>query len=126
MIELNTCKPSPRIEPDGTLYMYEGDTACIDFEIELSYIYEEQAIENPIYINPTDKVRVCFKDALFDKKIYEFEFTNIQDNTITLCFTKELTKLFKKGSYTYCVHVEMISDDEVVKTIAYKNKMVIE
>ena len=125
-VDLNSCKPSPRIEEDGTLYMYVGDTACIDFEIELYRICEEKAIEIDIPLQPTDKVRVCFKENLTQRKVYEFEFTNIQNQTVTLCFTKEITKLFKKGKYTYCVHIDTTNEDEQVKTISRENNMVVE
>ncbi len=124
-VDLKTCKPSPRIEEDGTLYMYAGDTANIDFEIELYRICEEKACEIPINFTPNDKVRICIKDRL-RRKVYEYEFSNIQNNTVTLIITKEIAKLLKKGTYTYCVHIDTEAENEEVKTIAYDYKMVIE
>ena len=125
-VDLKKCNPSPRIEEDGTLYIYEGDTACIDIEIELYRICEEKAVEIIVPFQQNDKVRICFKENLTKRKVYEFEFSNIQNNTVTLCISKEITKLFKKGVYTYCVHIDTFYEDEGTKTISYENRMVVE
>lgn len=125
MIDLKNAEPSPRICEEGCLRWYEGNTANIEMLIDLYRICEETATEIPIMLTPTDKVRVCFKNKYL-QTIYEFEFTNVKNNTIEICINKEISKKFKKGNYTYCVDIETIADDEEVTTVANDNRVVVE
>lgn len=124
--DLKCCEASPRIDEDGVIHLYPGDTAHIEFEIELYRNHETTGQEIIVPITENDVIHVCFKNR-YGQLIHEFEFTNVQNNTITICITEEITKKFKKGTYTYCVHVNSINiEGKETKTIAYENKMVVD
>lgn len=104
MTELNHAEASPRVCEDLCIRWYEGNTAFIEMEIELYEIGEDET-ETALPIQPDDVIRVRFRDFR-GKEIYEFSFTNIQNNTIEIGITREISKLFKKGLYTYCVYLD--------------------
>lgn len=87
-------KASPRVE-NGCLCWYEGDTFEIQMQIELT----DQDGEN-VNISESDTVTVTFYDERRDA-IQEFKFQNVQENTVTLSFTDEISKKFLKGRYRY-------------------------
>ena len=90
-------KQSPRLE-NGVVKWYEGDT----FRLQLVLDIVDQDGE-PVVIGENDTVTVSFQnDALTTVK--EFTFTEVENNTVTMEFTSEVTALFPKGRYTYDVH----------------------
>lgn len=93
---IKAAKASPRIEA-GNLKWYVGDSFQIIWQIEL--IREDE----PIVYDPEDHIVFSFFTAERDPKpVYTFDFSNIQDNTVTLDFTPEVSAKFKAGAYSFC------------------------
>lgn len=116
MTELNHAEASPRVCDDLCIRWYEGNTAAIEMEIELTDIETGAALP----IQPDDVIRVRFRDFR-GKEIYEFSFTNIQNNTIEIDITREISKLFKKGLYTYCVYLDSAYVDTTRNLVCRNN-----
>lgn len=93
----------------------------IDWQV---YLTEEG---QPIIFQPGDQLIWNFF-AVLDKTnpIYTFTFgyEDIQDNTVTLFFTKEISNKFKIGSYTYCV--KFLCHDGRIVTLNANNKIKVE
>ncbi len=87
-------KPSPRVE-NGCLCWYEGNT----FEVGLLFEMEDRG-GIPITMQPGETVTVTFYDNRC-KEVHAFVFTDIQDNTVTMEFTEEVTRKFPKGKYVF-------------------------
>ena len=106
---------SPRIEL-GALKWYEGDT----FELQLTLDLTDQDGEE-ITIAPTDTVSVVFSDENGDA-VKAFEFTEVENNTVTLGFDSSVTALFPKGRYSYDVRYSAAERT----TIANDNEVTVE
>lgn len=89
-------KQSPRFE-NGMLCFYEGDT--FDLELELNLTEDGE----PVAIKQDDLITLEFYgDKCKDKTaVASIEFTNIENNKITLRWTPQFTANFKRGRYTY-------------------------
>ena len=87
---MESAKQSPRIEKDGTLRWYEGDTFSLTFNFTL-----KDAAGNPISIQPSDKITVSFRNCRGE--IHKFEETGTASPTFN--FTDEISKKFKEGVY---------------------------
>ena len=102
---------SPRIV-NGVIHWYMGD--IFDIRIKLDMIDQDGT---PIRISPDETVKVLFRDKK-THDVKEFEFTDIEDNTVTLDFDEDTTELFESGEYTYDIY--LISEDQRV-TISNNN-----
>ena len=92
---IKCAEQSPRVCNDGSIRWYEGDTFIIEFDFTFTDDY------GAIYeIKPTDKVEICFTD-LQGNILYETEA--VGTSALEVVITDEVTKLFKKGKYNYCV-----------------------
>lgn len=105
---------SPRECKDGSIRWYYGDTFQLTFEMEFTNENDE-----PIEIQPTDVIEVCFRDK-HDTPIQKF--TAIGTPSITMDFTEDISRKFKVGEYTYCTRFK----GEYIKTLMRKNKVVVE
>ena len=113
-------KQSPRIK-SGVIYWYVGDAFDIDWDIHLT---ED---EKAIVFQPGDKLIWNFFSTTDKNKpvhSFTFEYPDIEDNTVTLKFTKEVSKKFAIGSYTYCIKFEC--HDGRVVTLNAQNKLQVE
>lgn len=90
---------SPRVA-NGCLCWYEGDT----FELGIQLDVTDQDGE-AVVLAPDDRVRVTFWDERRGF-VQEFLFTDIQDNTVTLAFTEDISALFPEGNYSYDLRLE--------------------
>lgn len=115
MNNIPNAEASPRVV-NGVLLWYEYDTFDLQVEIDLT----DQDGEK-VNIGPEDTVRVVFLDRSLDV-VKEFEFTDIQDNIVTLDFDAACSALFPKGSYTYDVYYKYADRT----TICKNNKVVVE
>ena len=113
MPNISPAKRSPRIENE-TFKWFEGDAFTIEWEISLT--------ENdlPIEYDEDDTLEFNFFDAA-KKPVYTFSFDHIQDDTVSLVFTEEISKKFPVGKYTYCV--KYINHEGEIITIFAKNKV---
>ena len=105
---------SPRICEQGTIWWYEGDTFKLNFE--LTFTNDSGEV---IPIKENDKISIYFKD-MYNKVIYETEI--IGTNVLPICIDEEITKLFKKGKYTYCVK----RNAQFITTLMHENRVVVE
>lgn len=110
MSSIQPAKSSPRVE-NGVLRWYNGDCFTVDWTINLTKDDEEYEY------NEDDELVFNFYDRYEEELIYSFSFTNIEDNTVTLDFTEDISALFDAGSYTYCVKFNGY-DGEVVTLYA--------
>lgn len=88
---MNSAKQSPRIEEDGSLRWYEGDTFSLTFNFTL-----KNASGNPISINPSDVINFKFTNSK-KEVVHEFTFTGTASPTLN--FTEEISNKFKEGVY---------------------------
>lgn len=105
---------SPRECPDGSIRWYEGDTFQLVFEVSLS---DENG--GNIEVGATDQLVVTFRDK---NGTPIHKFTETGSTTITMQFTKDISKKFKVGEYTYTTRFR----GDYVKTIMKDNKVVVE
>ena len=105
---------SPRICEDGIIRWYEGDT----FELEFELTFTDDN-DNPITIQPGDKIAICFTDQ-YQNIIHTIE--TVGTNILKVAIDNEATKKFKKGKYNYCVR--RIAN--YTTTIMRLNKVVVE
>lgn len=110
---MNAAKQSPRMEQDGTLRWYAGDTFSLTFNFTL-----KDSGGNPISAQPTDKVKVSFVKG--SEVIHEFEATG--SASITLNFTQEVSNKFQEGVYGILVKFNA----DYVTTLLKNNKVVVE
>lgn len=111
---------SPRVI-NGTLMWYVGDAFNIEWQINLT------DDGTPIVYQEGDKLIWNFfnvKDKDNPVHTFTFEYSDITNNKVTLAFTKEISKHFVVGSYTYCV--KFISHDGRIVTINATNKVRVE
>lgn len=129
MSELNdliVAKNSPRLDDDSNLRWYEGDVFAIDWKLAL-YNANEELID----ISPDDTVVFDFYgENSSTKPVASFTFTNIKDNSVTLYFSRAISKKMKAGTYTYCVRfITNDKDDEngeSIVTVGANGKVVVE
>ena len=110
---MNPAKQSPRMEGDGTLRWYAGDTFSLTFQFTL-----KDANNNPITINPTDKIDIKFLKE--GTEIHSFEATGTASPTINI--TSEISAKFKEGVYSILVKFNSTN----VTTLLKNNKVVVE
>ena len=111
---MNAAKQSPRMEEDGTLRWYAGDT----FTLTLSFTLKDAG---GIVITPaqTDVINVKF----FDKsQTLLQEFSTTGSASIDLVFTEAISAKFPEGVYS--ILVKFNSDN--VTTLLKSNKVVVE
>ena len=87
---MTSAKQSPRIEKDGSLRWYEGDTFSLTFNFSLKDVNGDT-----IGIKPTDRIVFQFKDE--KSVIQEFESTGTASPVLE--FTQEISNKFKEGRY---------------------------
>ena len=111
---MNAAKQSPRMESDGTLRWYAGDTFSLTFNFTL-----KDAGGNPISAQPSDTIKVTFKD-FNQTTIQEFQATG--SSSITIVFTDEISAKFPEGVYSILVKFNA----DYVTTLLKNNKVVVE
>ena len=111
---MNPAKQSPRMETDGTLRWYAGDTFALTFNFTL-----KDAGGNPITIDPADRINIKFFDYN-SNLVHEFEFTGTSSPTLN--FTDEISAKFKEGVYSILVKFNSTN----VTTLLKNNKVVLE
>lgn len=113
-------KQSPSIT-DGVISWYMGDAFVINWEVHLT---EE---EFPVEFQEGDRLEWSFFSIL-DKcnciHKFIFNYEDIDDYTVTLFFSKDISAKFKVGCYTYCV--KFFSHDGRIVTINAHNKIKVE
>lgn len=111
---MNPAKQSPRMETDGTLRWYTGDTFSLTFNFTL-----KDAGGNPIQIDPSDRINIKFFD--FNQNlVHEFEFTGTASPTLVV--TDEISAKFPEGVYSILVKFNSTN----VTTLLKNNKVVVE
>lgn len=116
-IEVPHADISPRIDADGVIYWYQGDTFKIDFEIKL-LSDDDPPVEIPL--QDGDTVRFTFRD--YRTRVAEFVFDTFQDGVVTLEFDAQMTAKFCRGEYTY----DVTHERDYIRTIIKDNKAVVE
>lgn len=84
-----TALTSPRIDADGVLRFHEGDT--FEFPLTLSLTDGEEAVD----IGPEDTVTIRFLTEDLRLTVRELSFHQVQDNTVTVVFDRELSGQFR-------------------------------
>lgn len=87
---MKPAKQSPRIEVDGTLRWYQGDTFSMTFNFVL-----KSPNGTTIDVKPTDMITIGFYDS--KGPIHEFEFFGTASPTLQ--FTDEISNKFTEGVY---------------------------
>ena len=111
---MNVARQSPRVEEDGTLRWYAGDTFTLTLKFELVDLNDAQI--NP---NPTDKIYVEFKNSK-DEVVATFEETGA--SRIDIVMNQETSNKFKEGVYSILVKFNA----EYVTTLLKNSKVVVE
>lgn len=110
---MKSAKQSPRIEEDGSLRWYEGDTFSLTFNFTLKDVNG-----NLISVRPSDTISIRFKEG--NRVIHEFESTGTSSPTIE--FTQEISNKFKEGNY----RLEARFNSTNVTTLLKGNVVVVE
>jgi disulfide oxidoreductase YuzD len=55
---------------------------------------------------------------------FNFKYDDIKDNTVTLKFTRDISKKFTDGDYTYCI--KFLCHDGRLVTLNASNRIVVE
>lgn len=97
MRELPNGRQSPRII-NGVILFAQGDTFSLDLFLNL-----KDQDGDPVTIQSTDTVKIEFLNCR-KETVKEFSFTGATNNTVTLTFDADCTKLFSRGEYTYDVY----------------------
>ena len=111
---MNPAKQSPRMETDGTLRWYAGDTFSLTFNFTL-----KDGGGVPIPIAGTDKINIKFFD-FNNTLVHEFEETGTASPT--LVFTDAISAKFPEGVYSILVKFNATN----VTTLLKNNKVVVE
>ena len=111
---MNAAKQSPRMEQDGTLRWYAGDTFTLTFAFNLK---DDQG--NPITINPTDELEVKFSN-LKGEELASFSITG--QSSIDLVFTEQISVKFPEGVYSVLAKFNATN----VTTLLKSNRVVVE
>lgn len=110
---MKAAKQSPRIESDGSLRWYEGDTFSLTFNFTLKDVSGDV-----IPIKPTDVIKIQFRN---DKSvIHEFSQTGTASPTVE--FTEEISNKFKAGTYRLVARFNSSN----ITTILKDNMVVVE
>lgn len=115
-------KQSPRIK-NGVIYWYAGDAFAIDWEVQLM---DDEG--TAITFKPGDQLVWSFfstSDKVKPVYTFTFNYDDIQDNKVTLLFSRAISSKFAIGSYTYCVKFIDTENDRVV-TLNATNKVQVE
>lgn len=123
-------KESPRFDDNkDILYWFVGDA----FEIKWTlHLVEEDGSDSddevdPVIYDPEDQIIIGFFDAK-KNPVYQFTFTDIQDDTVTTVFTPAISKKFVAGTYTYCIKYVWTDDDGLsrIQTIVDNKRVRVE
>ena len=110
---MKSAKQSPRIEKDGTLRWYEGDT----FSLTFNFVLKDPS-GGAISVKPSDRIKFQFANE--KGVIEEFEFSGTASPTVV--FTEAISKKFKEGVYR--ILVKFNSDN--ITTLLKENTVVVE
>ncbi len=110
---MKAAKRSPRIEEDGTLRWYKGDTFSLTFNFTL-----KDSSGNTISVRPSDRIVIQFSN----KKEIIHEFQSSGTASPTLVFTQEISNKFEEGVYK--ILAKFNSSD--VTTLIKDNGVVVE
>ena len=110
---MKAAKQSPRIEEDGSLRWYEGDT----FSLTFKFILKDKNGAS-ISIKPSDAITIRFKDR--NSVIQEFTSTGTANPEVV--FTQEISNKFKEGTY----QLEARFNSNNVTTLLKGNMVVVE
>lgn len=116
---MNIAKPSPRIEKDGSLRWYEGNTFKLTFELTLL-----DSAGQTIPFLQTDEIVVNFVTSPPEQAtlVHSFWFNNLKTNQITMNFSKAITKNFIAGEY----EIGITKNGAFTQTIIPYSKVVVE
>ena len=117
MIDIKPAKQSPRFENE-TLKWYVNNTFTIEWGIDIT------KNDEPLVFDENDEIVFKFYSAGSRYLVHEFRFTNIQDNSVNLDFTEEVSKKFLAGNYVYCA--QFIDHDGLIVTIFADKKAEVE
>ena len=106
MSDIKTAKTSPRLE-NGKFYWYEGDEFAIRLYINLTSNNGEV-----LGLIDGDEVKVSFYRN--DLCIHKFTFNKFTDNSIMLNFSENVSKKFRKGTYSYLISYKHIGKTTIV------------
>ena len=96
MSSIQPAKSSPRLE-NGVLRWYHGDCFVVDWTISLT----KDGV--PYQYDADDELIFSFYTRPDKELVHQFTFTNIQNNTVSLEFTEEVSNKFAIGNYSYCI-----------------------
>jgi hypothetical protein len=105
---------SPRIEEDGSIRWYEGDTFMLEFMFKFS---NEDGTEIPA--KSTDVIEFDFINYA-GQSVHNCIFEGT--NSVIINMDEITTKKFKRGTYRYNVR----RNSKFITTIMDKNKVVVE
>ncbi len=111
---MNPAKQSPRIESDGTLRWYAGDTFSLTFNFTL-----KDSGGNVISPEANDTITVYFKDRNLETLA---TFTSTGSSSITMVFDAAKSALFPEGVYSVLVKFNA----GYVTTLLKSNRVVVE
>jgi len=116
-MELKPAKSSPRLE-NNILKWYLNDSFSIEWSFSLTWD------EEPYMLDENDELIFSFFKFLEKEPVHTFSFTNVQDNSVSLDFTEEISKKFTPGVYTYCVKLN--THDGPIVTLYAKQRAEVE
>lgn len=105
---------SPRVDINGQIHWYEGDTFTLKFDIKFVDITGKE-----IPIQPTDVITIVFKN-MYQGIVQEFQV--IGTNQIEMLFNEEVSNKFKQGRYKYTAKL----NNGWIKTFMKDNVIVVE
>lgn len=97
--KLPSANPSPRIV-GGVIKWYEGDT----FDLQLLLELLDQDGET-VTVAADHRLELVFRNKRRET-VHTMEFTEIENNCVTLDFNESVSAKFPKGEYTYDVILE--------------------
>ncbi len=110
---MKAAKRSPRIEDDGSLRWYAGDTFSLTFNFILKDING-----NNISISPNDRITIQFRDS----RSVIHEFQSLGTASPTVIFNEEISNKFVEGVYSICAKF----NSNNVTTLLKDNRVVVE
>lgn len=99
---------SPRIA-NGCLCWYAGDTFTLSLELAL-IDQDGEAVR----LGAEDVVQVTFRDAE-QNTVHEEVFTGVEDNTVSVVVSDDVTEKFPEGDYSYDIRLEHGNRTTVVR-----------
>lgn len=115
MVQLESALLSPRIQ-NGVICWYEGDEFSISLTLNLT-----DADGTDVAVQNGDTVKISFFDER-KEEIKAFEFTAVENNTVTMVFNADVSALFKQGKYKY----DIVLDSDNITTLAKGNDVLVE